>query len=86
MSEGLAMTSVSLKNARSKLSQLLDETSASHKPIQITGKKSNAILLSEEDWRSIEETVYLLSIPGMRESIRKGMNEPLSKSFRNPGW
>jgi len=74
------MTSVSMKKARSKLSQLLDETSASHKPIQITGKHSNAILLSEEDWRSIEETVYLLSIPGMRESIRKGMKEPLSVS------
>jgi antitoxin YefM len=80
------MTSVTLTKARSKLSRLLDETAASHEPIQITGKRSNAVLLSEEDWRSIEETLYLMTIPGMRESIRKGMKEPLRKSFKNPGW
>jgi len=80
------MMSVSLTKARSRLSRLLDETAASHEPIQITGKRSNAVLLSEEDWRSIEETLYLISIPGMRASIRKGMKEPLRKSFTNPGW
>jgi antitoxin YefM len=54
--------------------------------VQITGKRSNAVLVSEEDWRSIQETLYLVSIPGMRDSIRKGMKEPLNKTSINPGW
>jgi prevent-host-death family protein len=72
--------------ARSRLYQLLDEAADSHEPIQITGKRSNAILVSEADWRSIQETLYLVSIPGMRDSIRKGMAEPLSKASPRPGW
>lgn len=80
------MTSLPVTKARSKLYQLLDEASDSHEPIQITGKRSNAVLISEEDWRSIQETLYLLSIPGMRESIRKGMAQPLSKTSAKPGW
>ncbi len=80
------MTSLPATQARAKLYQLLDEAAASHEPIQITGKRSNAVLVTEEDWRSIQETLYLLSIPGMRDSIRKGMKEPLSKSSTKPGW
>jgi antitoxin YefM len=80
------MTSLPVTQARSKLYQLLDETANSHEPIQITGKRSNAILVSEGDWCSIQETLYLLSIPGMRESIRKGLAEPLTKASSNPGW
>ena len=76
------MTSVSLTKARSKLSRLVDETASSHEPIQITGNGVNAVLLSEEDWRNIEETLYVLSVPRMRASIRKGLKEPLSKSIR----
>ena len=57
-----------------------------HEPIQVTGKRSNALLVSEEDWRSIQETLHLVSIPGMRDSIRKGMAEPLSKASSKPGW
>ena len=72
--------------ARSKLYQLLDMLQISHEPIQITGKRSNAILVSEEDWRSIQETLYLVSIPGMRDSIRSGMKESLDKTSTNPGW
>ena len=53
---------------------------------KITGKRSNAVLVSEEDWRSIQETLYLISIPDMRESIRKGMAEPLNKTSAKPGW
>src|SRR5258706_6920630 len=67
------MTSLPVTQARSKLYQLLDEAAESHRPIQITGKRSNAVLVSEEDWRSIQETLYLVSIPGMRDSIRRGM-------------
>ena len=80
------MPSIPVTQARSKLYQLLDEAAESHEPIQITGKRCNAVLVSEEDWRSIQETLYLVSIPGMRESIRKGMAEPLSKSSKKPGW
>ena len=54
--------------------------------IQITSKRSNAVLVSEEDWRSIQETLYLMSIPGMRDSIRKGMAEPLKQALKKPGW
>jgi len=80
------MTSLTVTSARSKLYELLDQASASHEPIQITGKRSNAVLVSEEDWRSIQETLFLVSIPGMRDSIRKGMKEPLDKTSTNPGW
>ncbi len=80
------MTSLPVTQARSRLYQLLDEAAASHEPIQITGKRTNAVLLSEDDWRSIQETLYLVSIRGMRESIRKGMAVPLSKTFKKPGW
>lgn len=80
------MTSIPVTQARSMLYQLVDEAAASHEPIQITGKRNNAVLLSEEDWRSIQETLYLLSIPGMRESIRQGLQEPLSKTSKNLTW
>ena len=80
------MTSLPVTQARSKLYQLLDEAADSHEPIQITGKRSNAVLVSEDDWRSIQETLYLISMPGMRDSIRKGMAEPLKKSARELKW
>lgn len=80
------MTSLPVTQARSKLYQLLDEAADSHEPIQITGKRSNAVLVSEEDWRSIQETLYLVSMPGMRDSIRAGLAEPLSKASKKPGW
>ncbi len=80
------MTSLPVTQARARLYQLLDQTAESHEPIQITGKRSNAVLVSEADWRDIQETLYLLSIPGMRDSIRKGLATPLSKTFETPGW
>ena len=69
------MTTLNATEARSKLYSLIDETAETHKPITITGKRSNAILMSEEDWNAISETMHLLSIPGMRDDIREGMNE-----------
>lgn len=80
------MTSLPETQACKKLRQLMVETADSHEPIQITGSRGNAVLISEDDWRSIQETLHLLAIPGMRESIRKGMREPLSKASKNPGW
>jgi antitoxin YefM len=72
--------------ARSGLYGLLDETAESHEPILITGKRSNGVLIAEEDWRAIQETLYLLSIPGMRESIRRGLKTPLSKCVKKLPW
>jgi antitoxin YefM len=80
------MRSLPVTKARAKLSELVDEAASSHEPIQITGKRSNAVLVSEDDWRSIQETLYLLSIPGMRDSIRAGMKESLRKTSTKPGW
>ena len=80
------MTTLNATEARSKLYALIDETSASHQPIVITGKRGNAVLLAEEDWNAINETLYLLSIPGMRESIREGMNTKLDDCGQELDW
>ena len=80
------MTSIPVTQARATLYRLLDDAAESHEPIQITGKRSNAVLVSEQYWRSIQETLYLVSIPGLRDSIRKGMAEPLAKASTKPGW
>jgi antitoxin YefM len=70
------MTTVSATEARRQLYKLLDDVSLSHEPVQITGKRGNAILVSEDDWRAVQETLYLVSIPGMRESVLEGMVTP----------
>ena len=80
------MTTISASEARARLYGLLDEAAESGEPIQITGRRNNAILISEADWRAIQETLYLLSIPGMRESIRKGLATPVKKCSTEPGW
>jgi len=80
------MTTLTASQARASLYKLLDRTAQSHDPIQITGKRTNAVLISEEDWRAIQETLYLLSIPGMRESIRKGLKTPIKKTSRELRW
>jgi len=80
------MTTLTASVARAKLYRLLDQAASSHEPVQITGKRSSAVLISEEDWRSIQETLYLLSIPGMRESIRKGLKTPVKKLSRKLSW
>ena len=80
------MTNLSATEARKRLYRLIDELATSHEPVHITGKRANAVLLSEEDWRSVQETLYLVSIPGMRESIRKGLGTPIEKCSKEPGW
>jgi antitoxin YefM len=54
--------------------------------VQITGKQGNAVLLSEEDWRAIQETLHLVSMPGMHESILEGMAADVSELSSEPGW
>ena len=80
------MTTLNATDARSRLYKLIDEAADTHEPIIITGKRGNAVLLSEEDWNSIKETLFLLSIPGMRETLREGMNEELDECSEDLDW
>ncbi len=80
------MTILNVTEARSKLYGLIDETATSHQPIVITGKRGNAVLVSEDDWNSINETLYLLSVPGMRETLLEGMKQPLSECSKELDW
>ena len=80
------MKTITATKARSNLYQLLDETANVHEPIQITSKRSNAILIAEDAWRAIQETLYLLSIPGMRESIREGLTTPIDQCPEELEW
>ncbi len=80
------MTTLTASEARANLYRLIDQAAASHQPIHIAGKRASAVLLSAEDWQAIQETLYLLSVPGMRESIKEGMAEPLDKSTEELKW
>lgn len=72
--------------ASEDLSGLIDQVAQSHEPVQILGKGGVAILIAEEDWRAIQESLHLVSIPGMRESILEGMNTPVEDCSEDPGW
>ena len=80
------MATINATEARSKLYSLIDESTTTHKPITITGKRGNAVLLAEEDWNAINETLFLLSIPGMRESIREGMESDIEDASTKLDW
>jgi len=80
------MTTIKISEARGRLGRLVDEAAASHEPVLITGKRGNTVLVSEEDWRAIQETLYLLSIPGMRESIREGLQTPVEQCVKELDW
>jgi antitoxin YefM len=80
------VTTISATEARKQLYKLLDEVSQSHEPIQITGKRGSAVLVSEDDWRAVQETLYLVSLPGMRESILEGMATPVDELEDELDW
>ncbi len=80
------MSSINITNARKDLYKIVESVNESHEPIHITGKKSSAVLVGEDDWKSIEETIYLSSIPGMRESIIDGMKTPIDKLESDLDW
>ncbi|MEJ2745107.1 MAG: type II toxin-antitoxin system Phd/YefM family antitoxin [bacterium] len=80
------MTSMTATKARKTLYALLDSVAASHEPVQIAGKRHSAVLVSEDDWRAIQETLYLLSIPGMRASIVKGLKTPVKQCKKRLDW
>ncbi len=80
------MTTLTVTEARKKLYALLDNVADSHEPIQIAGKRHAAVLVAEDDWRAIQETLYLNSIPGMRDSIIKGLKTPVDKCKKELDW
>lgn len=80
------MTSITATEARKNLYKLLDDVSDSHEAVQITGKRGSAVLVSEDDWRAVQETLYLVSIPGMRESILEGMATPVDELDSELDW
>jgi antitoxin YefM len=80
------MPTVTATEARAKLYRLIDQAASSHEPIVITGKRANAVLISEDDWRAVQETLYLLSVPGMRESIREGLATPVDECAEDLDW
>jgi prevent-host-death family protein len=80
------MQTLSASTARTNLYRLIDETAESHQPLVITGKRNNAVLVSADDWAAMQETLFLLSVPNMRESIREGMNTPISELADKLDW
>jgi len=80
------MSILSASDARANLYRLMDQAAESHQPIVISGKRGNAVLIAEEDWTAIQETLFLLSVPGMRESIRQGMQEPVDECSPDLDW
>ena len=80
------MATLNATEARANLYKLIDDAAANHEPVIITGKRGNAVLLAEDDWNAINETLYLLSVPGMRESIIDGMQETLDDCANQLDW
>ena len=80
------MATLNVTEARANLYKLIDDTSVNHEPVVITGKRGNAVLLAEDDWNAINETLHLLSVPGMRESILEGMRESIDGAATELNW
>jgi len=80
------MTTLTASEARANLYRLMDQAADSHQPIHIAGKRTNAVLIAAEDWRAIQETLHLLAVPGMRESIKEGMAESLDQNAEALDW
>jgi prevent-host-death family protein len=84
--ENDSMRTLTASEARTNLYRLMDQLAESHQPILISGKRTNSVLLSAEDWDAIQETLYLLSVPGIRESIKEGMAEPVDECAKELDW
>jgi len=80
------MSTLTASEARARLYRLIDEAAETHVPIRITGKRNSAVLVSEKDWASVQETMYLLSVPGMRETIREGLDTPVEEFDTELDW
>lgn len=82
----IVMDIITATAARAQLFRIIDETAKNHQPILITGKRNNAILIAQDDWNAIQETLYLLSVPGMRESIQEGIAQPVAECDTELDW
>jgi prevent-host-death family protein len=82
----MTMQTLTASDARANLYRLIDEAAESHEPIIIAGKRANAVLVSAEDWAAIQETLHLLSVPGMREAIKGGLAEPVDECAKALDW
>jgi prevent-host-death family protein len=80
------MNTLTASQARANLYRIIDDAATNHEPVVITGKRNNAVLISTEDWAAIQETMYLLSVPGMRESIREGLQTPVDECAKELEW
>ena len=80
------MAVMNASEARANLYKLIDQTNESHEPVVISGKRNNAVLIAEEDWKAVQETLFLSSIPGMKESILSAMKEPIETSTEELDW
>jgi len=80
------MTTLTASEARRMLYRLLDDVAEGHEPVVITGRRNNAVLISEDDWRSIQETLHLMRVPGMAESIRDGLATPADEMSSELDW
>ena len=80
------MNTLTVTEARAKLYGLVDEVASEHKPVKIKGKRASAILVSESDWEAIQETLFLTSIPGMRDSIKEGLETPIHECSKELDW
>jgi len=80
------MNILSATEARDNLYKLIDETAESHQPVTIKGQRNSAVLVSLEDWNAIQEMLYLMSIPGMKESILEASKEPIEESATKLEW
>jgi PHD/YefM family antitoxin component YafN of YafNO toxin-antitoxin module len=80
------MKTLPVSKARENLYRLVDAAAESHEPVLLAGKRHNAVLVAEEDWRAVQETLHLLSVPGMRESIREGLAAPLEECEEELEW
>lgn len=80
------MAPLTATEARANLYRLIDETASSHQPLLISGKRNSAVLVCQEDWAAIQETLFLLSVPGMRESIREGLTTDIEDCDEGVDW
>jgi antitoxin YefM len=80
------MTTVTATEARRRLYSLLEDVADTHEPVQIAGKRHSAVLVSESDWRAIQETLFLEAIPKMKASVVKGMRTPVARCAKGLDW
>jgi len=80
------MKSYTITDLRKNIYKVVEETAQTHEPVHVYGKNANTVLIGEEDWRPIQETLHLHSIPGMAESIVEGMKTPIEKTADKLDW